>query len=83
MRGKKYKDVAIKYAKDVVNGDIIAGIDRINACKRFLDDLERPELELRDTQPDAAITIIENMFVLSLVIYHNFELLVFLMIDFL
>ena len=63
MRGKKYRDVAIKYAKDVVNGDIIAGQDRINACQRFLDDLKRDDLELRDTQPDAAITIIEGMFV--------------------
>ena len=57
MRGKHYKDVAIKYAKDVVNGDIIAGQDRINACQRFLNDLERDDLELRDLQPNAAISL--------------------------
>ena len=63
MRGKHYKDVAIKYAKDVVNGDIIAGQDRINACQRFLNDLERDDLELRDLQPNAAISLIEGIFV--------------------
>lgn len=63
MRGKHYKDVAIKYAQDVVEGKIIAGQDRINACQRFLDDLKRDEFELRCTHPDAAITIIEGIFV--------------------
>ena len=63
MRGKHYKDVAIKYAQDVVDGKIIAGQDRINACQRFIDDLKRDEFELRCTHPDAAITIIEGIFV--------------------
>lgn len=63
MRGKHYKDVAIKYAKDVVNGIVIAGQDRINACQRFLNDLKRNDLEIRETQPDAAISLIEGIFV--------------------
>ena len=63
MRGKRYKDVAIKYANDVVNGDIVAGQDRINACQRFLNDLERKDLELRDLQPNTAISLIESIFV--------------------
>ena len=63
MRGKHYKDVAIKYANDVVNGEIIAGQDRINACQRFLNDLKRDDLEIRETQPDAAISLIEGIFV--------------------
>lgn len=63
MRGKQYKKVAIKYADDVINGKIIASNDVINACKRFKSDLERTDLELRTTQPDAAISIIEGMFV--------------------
>ena len=63
MRGKRYKDVAIKYANDVVNGDIVAGQDRINACQRFLDDLERKDIELRDLQPNTAISLIESIFV--------------------
>ena len=63
MRGKQYKKVAIKYADDVINGKIIASDDVIAACKRFKADLERPDLELRTQQPDAAISIIEGMFV--------------------
>ena len=63
MRGKRYKDVAIKYANDVVNGIEIAGIDRINACQRFLNDLNRDDLEIRERQADAAISLIEGIFV--------------------
>lgn len=63
MRGKHYKDVAIKYANDVINGIKIASDDIINACKRFLEDLKRKDLEYRATQPDAAISIIEGTFV--------------------
>ena len=63
MKGKQFKEIAIKYADDVINGDIIAGNDVIDSCKRFKADLERDDLELRTTQPDAAITIIEGCFV--------------------
>ena len=63
MRAKHYKDVAIQYAKDVVNGDRIEGADVVNACRRFLSDLERPDLEFRETEPDAAVSIIEGFFV--------------------
>ena len=47
MRGKQFKEVAIKYANDVIKGDIIASDDVINACNRFLSDLKRDDLELR------------------------------------
>ena len=63
MRGKQYKKVAIKYADDVIAGKVIASDDVVNACKRFKADLERKDLELRTQQPDAAISIIEGMFV--------------------
>ena len=63
MRAKHYKDVAIQYAKDVVNGVRIEGADVANACRRFLSDLERPDLEFRETEPDAAVSIIEGFFV--------------------
>lgn len=63
MRGKQYKAVAIKYADDVIAGKVIASNDVINACKRFKEDLKRDDLELRTQQPDAAISIIEGMFV--------------------
>lgn len=63
MRGKQYKKTAIKYADDVISGKIIASDDVVNSCKRFKDDLKRADLELRSTQPDAAISIIEGIFV--------------------
>ena len=63
MKGNKYREIAIKYAKDTIKGIVIAGQDRINACKRFLDDLKRKDLELRDSEPDYAISLIEGMFV--------------------
>ena len=53
----------IQYARDTVDGKIVAGIDRINACQRFLDDLERDDLEFRTAQPDAAVSIMEGMLV--------------------
>lgn len=63
MRGKQYKKIATKYADDVISGKIIASDDVINACKRFKKDLARKDLELKTNQADAAISIIEGMFV--------------------
>ena len=63
MKAKHYKDVAIKYAEDVISGTQIAGAEVIAACQRFLDDLKRDDLEFRTKEPDAAVTIIEGIFV--------------------
>lgn len=63
MKAKHYKDTAIKYAEEVVSGKTIAGDDIINACKRFLKDLKRKDLEFRTTEADAAVSIMEGMFV--------------------
>ena len=60
---KSYKDTAIKYAKDVVSGKKIAGQQVIEACSRFLADLERDDLELRTHEPDAVIGLIETLMV--------------------
>ena len=60
---KSYKRVAIKYAKDVVSGKIVAGKDRVYGCQRFLDDLERDDIELRTIDPDFVIGIISEVFV--------------------
>lgn len=60
---KSRKNEAIKYAEDVVAGKIIIGADVVAACKRFLTDLEREDLELRTHDPDVAITIIETTLV--------------------
>lgn len=58
-----YKRVAIKYAEDVVGGNVVAGQDRVYACQRFLDDLKRKDIELRTVDPDFVIGIISEVFV--------------------
>lgn len=63
MKAKRYKKKAIGYAWTVVNGEKVAGADIVNACQRFLDDLERDDLEFRTKEPDAAVSIMEGIFV--------------------
>lgn len=63
MKKNGHLEDVVKYAEDVTAGRIIAGQDRINACQRFLDDMQREDLEFRPTQPDAAVSIIEGMMV--------------------
>ena len=63
MKAKRYAERAIQYAKDVVSRKIIIGEDAVNACQRFLDDLERDDLEFRTEQADAACSIMEGMLV--------------------
>lgn len=60
---KDYRGIAIDYANRVVNGDIIAGDDVINACKRFQNDLKRKDIELRMRDPNLAIAIMEKTLV--------------------
>lgn len=60
---KQYKAICIKYAKDVVKGKIVIGDDVVKACKRFLKDLERKDIELRTNDPDFAINIIQKTLV--------------------
>ena len=63
MKAKKYLQVAKDYASDVISGKIVASNDVINACKRFEEDLNRPDLVMKNEQPDQAISIMENIFV--------------------
>lgn len=63
MKAKQYAKIAIQYAEDVVDGKIIIGEDVVNACKRFQSDLKRDDLEFRTGQADAAVTIMEGLFV--------------------
>lgn len=60
---KKYKQIAVDYAKSVVDGEKIAGKEVILACERFLNDLERKDIELREFFPDLAINIMETTLV--------------------
>lgn len=58
-----YKNVAIEYAQAVVSGQKVAGADIKKACERFLEDLQRPDLELHTREPDFVIAIIERTMV--------------------
>lgn len=58
-----YKNVAIEYAQAVVSGRKVAGADVKKACERFLEDLQRPDLELHTKEPDFVIAIIERTMV--------------------
>lgn len=60
---KRYKPIALKYAEDVASGEVIAGAEVVLACKRFLADLERDDLELHTKEPDFVCGIIEKLMV--------------------
>ncbi|MBQ8579338.1 MAG: terminase large subunit [Oscillospiraceae bacterium] len=63
MAAKCYRQIAIDYADAVIHGRKKVGKEVILACFRFLGDLKREELELRTTEPDFVIGIIENVMV--------------------
>ena len=51
------------YAEDCISGKVVANKDRILAAQRFLNDLEDPRWEMRTSDADFVIKIIENTFV--------------------
>lgn len=63
MAAKSYKNTAIKYAEQVTSGKKIAGKEIVMACRRFLQDLKREDLELHTKEPDVVINIIERLLV--------------------
>ena len=58
-----HKNTALQYAQDVVAGKTIAGAEIVLACQRYLDDLKRPDLELRTKEPDLCINIMQGTLV--------------------
>ena len=59
---KSHFDDVKQYAQDVVDGKIIAG-NNARECQRFIDDLERKDIELRAHDPDLVIGLIEKLIV--------------------
>ena len=53
-------DTAVRYAEDITSGKVLANIDRVLACKRFLSDLKRDDLDFRNDQFDFVIDLIEG-----------------------
>lgn len=62
MAAKQYKEIAMQYARDVVAGKIVAG-NNVKECQRFLDDLQRYDIELHTKEPDLVCNIIEKFMV--------------------
>lgn len=60
---KDYKAIAFEYVDTVLSGRRNAGADEIAACKRFLADCERDDLELRTKDPDFVCGVIERTMV--------------------
>jgi len=60
---KQFKDVAVQFANDCIEGKRIVGSEIVAACKRFLDDLKRDDLELRTHDPDLVINIMQTTLV--------------------
>lgn len=65
MKAKRYKQIATKYADDVISGKIVAGKEVIAACQRFKKDLKREDLALHTKEPDIVLNIIEKTLVHS------------------
>ena len=63
MSAKSYKQTVKKWAEDIAGGKKTAGAEVILACKRYLADLERDDIELRAKDPDFAINIIQTTLV--------------------
>ena len=60
-KGKHAKTV-LEYVHGCIDGTIIAGEDRILACERFLEFLERDDFEIRTHDADFVVGIIENTY---------------------
>ncbi len=61
MKGK-YADEVLIYARGVVDGSIVAEHYRVQACKRFLNDIESGKWDIRTKDADFVIGIIETTF---------------------
>lgn len=58
-----YFKIAKDYANSIVNGKRVASKRTIQTCQRFLDDLKRKDLEVRQHDPDFVIRMMEKFIV--------------------
>lgn len=58
----KYAAEVLAYAEGVVSGKIVANKERIQCCKRFLDDIESGKWDIRTKDADFVIDIIQKTF---------------------
>ena len=62
-RVKRYKKIAVAYARAAVAGENIVGAEVVAAAQRFLDDLERKDLTLRTKDADFVCNVVERIMV--------------------
>lgn len=55
----KHFETAYRYAKEIADRKVLANEDRVLACKRFLNDLKRDDLDFRQEEFDFVIDWIE------------------------
>ncbi len=53
-------NTALEFANDLISGKKIANVEQVQACQRFLDDLQRDDLDFKSNQFDFAIDLIEG-----------------------
>lgn len=53
-------NTALEFANDLISGKKIANVEQVQACQRFLDDLQRDDLDFKSNQFDFAINLIEG-----------------------
>ena len=63
MTQPKHYNEVLQYADSILSGEKLACKETIQVCRRFRDNLENPEYELRVWDPEFVIGIIENLFV--------------------
>ena len=51
---------ALQFANDLISGRKIANVEQVQACQRFLDDLQRDDLDFKSNQFDFAIDLIQG-----------------------
>lgn len=63
MKAQRFSTIVKKWAKDCVSGKNIVGKEVVLAAQRYLNDLERKDIELRTKEPDLCINIIQTTLV--------------------
>lgn len=58
-----YKAIAIQYAEEITSGAKLAGKEIVLACRRFLNDLQRDDLELHEKEATFVLAVIERTMV--------------------
>ena len=53
-------NTALEFANDLITGRKIANVEQVQACQRFLDDLQNDKWDFKSNQFDFAIDLIQG-----------------------